>query len=183
LAPNPDLGLEILVTVPGLVKPYGIGAKGDELATDSLLGQTYTAFVEDTQPRLRQALVARFGPDEGSEATAEALAYGWEHWERIENMENPAGYLYRVGCHKGMRRWRRPVLPPAPQHGDPIVEPGLPRALERLSHRQRTAVILVHSFDWTHEEVADVMGVSASTVRNHLRRGMVKLRSALGGDA
>ena len=56
-------------------------------------------------------------------------------------------------------------------------------ALERLSHRQRTAVILVYSFDWTHEEVADVMGVSVSTVRNHLRRGMEKLRSALGGDA
>ena len=171
------------MTVPGLLRPYGVEAQGDELALDSLLGQTYTAFVEDTQPRLRQALVARFGPDEGSEATAEALAYGWEHWERIERMENPAGYLYRVGCHKGVRRWRRPVLPPPPQHGDPIVEPGLPRALERLSHRQRTAVILVHSFDWTHEEVADVMGVSVSTVRNHLRRGMEKLRSALGGDA
>ena len=171
------------MTVPGLLKPYGIEAKGDELAIDSLLGQTYTTFVEDTQPRLRQALVARFGPDEGSEATAEALAYGWEHWERIGRMENPAGYLYRVGCHKGMRRWRRPVLPPPPPHGDPVVEPGLPKALARLSHRQRTAVILVHSFDWTHEEVADVMGVSVSTVRNHLRRGMEKLRSALGGDA
>lgn len=171
------------MTVPGLLRPYGVEVKGDELATDSLLGQTYTAFVEDTLPRLRQALVARFGPDEGSEATAEALAYGWEHWERIERMENPAGYLYRVGRNKGMRRWRRPVLPPAPQHADPIVEPGLPRALGRLSHRQRTAVILVHSFDWTHEEVSDVMGVSVSTVRNHLRRGMEKLRSALGGDA
>lgn len=153
------------------------------MAIDSLLGQTYTTFVRDTQPRLRQALVARFGPDEGSEATAEALAYGWEHWARIEKMENPAGYLYRVGRNKGLRRWRRPVLPPPPQHGDPIVEPGLPKALAQLSHRQRTAVILVHSFDWTHEEVADVMGVSISTVRNHLRRGMEKLRNALGGDA
>jgi len=159
------------------------GDKGDGLAIESLLGQTYTAFVEETQPRLSQALVARFGPDEGSEATAEALAYGWEHWDRIGKMENPAGYLYRVGRHKGMRRWRRPVLPPPPPHGDPIVEPGLPRALARLSHRQRTAVILVHSFAWTHEEVADVMGVSVSTVRNHLRRGMDKLRSALGENA
>ena len=89
------------MTVPGLLKPYGIEAKGDELALDSLLGQTYTAFVEDTQPRLRQALVARFGPDEGSEATAEALAYGWEHWERIGGMDNPAGYLYRCRLSQG----------------------------------------------------------------------------------
>lgn len=153
------------------------------MAIDTLLGQTYTTFVEETQPRLRQALVARFGPDEGSEATAEALAYGWEHWDRIGTMENPGGYLYRVGQHKGMRRWRRPVLPPPPPYSDPIVEPGLPGALARLSHRQRTAVLLVHSFAWTLEEVADVMGVSVSTVRNHLRRGMEKLRGALGGDS
>ena len=153
------------------------------MAVDSLLGETYTSFVEATQPRLRQALVARFGPDAGSEATAEALAYGWEHWERVEKMENPAGYLYRVGQHKGMRRWKRPVLPPPPLHSDPVVEPGLPKALARLSGRQRTAVILVNSFAWTHEEVAEVMGVSVSTVRNHLRRGMEKLRIALGGDS
>ena len=80
-------------------------------------------------------------------------------------------------------------LPHNVQQPQGVVPEGLsrsrsyPKALERLSHRQRTAVILVHGFDWTHEEVADVMGVSVSTVRNHLRRGMVKLRSALGGDA
>ncbi len=151
------------------------------MALDSMLNETYTSFVENVEPRLRQALVSRFGPDEGRDATAEALAYGWEHWERIRGMENPAGYLYRVGQHRGMRRWKRPVMPAAPAHHDPIIEPGLPKALERLSNRQRTAVLLVHSHGWTHEEVADLMGVSVSTVRNHLARGMKKLRRALGG--
>ena len=153
------------------------------MAVTSLLSQSYSEFVRTTEPRIRQALVARFGPDEGREATAEAIAYGWEHWDRIRAMDNPAGYLYRVGQRKGMRKWRRPVLPPPPHYSDPIVEPRLPRALERLSHRQRTAVILVHSFAWTHEEVAELMGVSPSTVRNHLRRGMEKLRREIGGHA
>lgn len=152
------------------------------MVPDSMLAESYTSFVRDTEPRLRQALVARFGPEEGRDATAEALAYGWEHWGRVGEMDNPAGYLYRVGQRKALRRWRRPVLPEVPPHRDPMVEPGLGRALGRLSHRQRTAVLLVHSFDWTHDDVAELMGVSVSTVRNHLTRGMEKLRSTLGGD-
>ena len=37
------------------------------------------------------------GPELGREAAAEALVYGWEQWDRISEMANPAGYLYRVG--------------------------------------------------------------------------------------
>jgi hypothetical protein len=29
----------------------------------------------------------------GRDAAADALAYGWEHWERIKDMKNPIGYL------------------------------------------------------------------------------------------
>lgn len=57
----------------------------------------FTVFVTETEPRLRHALVARFGPDSGRDATAEALAYGWEHWAKVRAMANPAGYLFRVG--------------------------------------------------------------------------------------
>ena len=143
------------------------------------LETSFTAFVREVEPRLRWALVARFGPDDGRDATAEALAYGWEHWDRIGVMENPAGYLYRVGTRSKRRRWHRPVFPSPPHHSEPWVEPGLPAALARLSRRQRTAVVLVHSLGWTHDEVAEVMGVSVSTVRNHLARGMAKLRRFL----
>jgi len=154
------------------------------MVVDASIAQgSFTRFVEEVEPRLRVALVARFGPEDGRDATADALAYGWEHWERVGGMVNPAGYLFRVGQHAGMRRWRRPALPPPPHQSEPSVEPALPGALARLSHRQRTTVLLVHGFGWTHEEVADLLDVSTSTVRNHLRRGMSKLRSALGGMA
>lgn len=145
----------------------------------SSLESTFTSFFQEVEPRLRWALVARFGPERGREAAADALVYGWEHWERVGVMENPAGYLYRVGQRRGMRRWRRPVLPAPPDHHEAWVEPRLAEALARLSVRQRTAVVLVHSLGWTHQETAEVMGVSVSTVRNHLRRGMAKLRSVL----
>ena len=49
-----------------------------------------------------------------------------------------------------------------------------------MSERQRLAVMLVYGYDWTHAEVADLMGVSLSTVQQHAERGMSKLRRAIG---
>jgi len=37
------------------------------------------------------------GQVSGREVAQEALEYGWEHWERLRSMENPVGYLYKVG--------------------------------------------------------------------------------------
>jgi DNA-directed RNA polymerase specialized sigma24 family protein len=140
---------------------------------------SFTAFVEENEPRIRAAMIARYGPDRGREATAEALAYGWEHWDRVRTMLNPAGYLYRVAQHAGSPPRRQPVFPQPPHHSDPLVEPALPRALETLSEKQRVAVMLVHSFGWSQVETARFLGVSESTLRNHLRRGMSKLRDVL----
>jgi RNA polymerase sigma-70 factor (ECF subfamily) len=141
---------------------------------------SFTTFVQEHEPRLRAAMIARYGPDRGGDAASEALAYGWEHWDRIRKMENPAGYLFRAAQHDGVRSERRPVFPDLPHQSDPLVEPGLPTALSRLSNQQRIAVMLVHSFGWTQVEAAGFLGISESTLRNHLRRGMRKLRSALG---
>lgn len=146
---------------------------------------SFTSFARAAEPRLRRALCVAFGRDLGLEATAEALAWGWEHWDRMQQTENPIGYLYRVGRSRIRREWtwrsRRAVLfDPVDQSGMPWVEPGLPAALTRLSERQRLAVGLVHGYGWTQQEIADVLGVAPGTVKNHLDRGMEKLRSALG---
>lgn len=144
--------------------------------------EEFTRFAQDAEPRLRIALAAAVGQELGAEATAEALAYGWEHWDRVESMENPVGYLYRVG-----RNWvRRPIrlqLPPMPLTRTPVVEPALPAALAKLSDRQRVVVVLVHGFDWKHTEVADLLGINTPTVATHLRRGLAKLRRHLKVEA
>jgi RNA polymerase sigma factor (sigma-70 family) len=62
----------------------------------------------------------------------------------------------------------------------PHVEPRLASALSSLSERQRVAVLLVHAHGWTLEAAAEVVGVSTSTLRNHLARGLAKLRDQLG---
>jgi DNA-directed RNA polymerase specialized sigma24 family protein len=144
--------------------------------------EVFTGFVREVEPRLRQSLMAAFGGDAGREATAEALAWAWEHWSRLEGMANPAGYLYRLGKNRAttvLRRRRVFPLPPRPSEDGPWVEPGLPAALAHLSEGQRVAVLLIHGFGWTYREVADHLGVKISTAQTHAERGMAKLRHHL----
>ncbi len=143
--------------------------------------ESFTSFVRDAEPKLRRALVAAVGAERGREATAEALAYGWEHWDRVGAMDNPAGYLYRVGRSKARRARPRPVVfPSPPSHEMPLFEPRLAGALARLPERQRTAVMLVHGYGWTYDEVAEVLGVSSrGTVQRHAQRGLDKIRGSL----
>ena len=62
----------------------------------------------------------------------------------------------------------------------PWVEPGLPKALARLSERQRVVIILVHSLGWTFAETAELLGISIGTVETHVQRGLSRLRRSLG---
>ncbi len=143
--------------------------------------ERFTTFVDDVGGRLRRAFISMYGPEVGSDVTADALAYAWEHWSRLEGMDNPAGYLFRVGQSRARGYRHRPLaLPPAPEAAAPWFEPGLPAALSRLSERQRLAVLLCEGFGWTRQEVADLTGVNAATVQRHIDRGMAKMRRAMG---
>lgn len=144
--------------------------------------EPFTAFVREVEPRLRHALVAVFGQDQGREAVAEALAYAWEQWERVGVMENAAGYLYRVGRSRTRRQRPLPVFLPVPTDRLPEVEPGLPIALAGLSEKQRVAVVMVHAYGWSRDETAELLEVTVSTLDTHLQRGLTKLRNSMGVD-
>jgi DNA-directed RNA polymerase specialized sigma24 family protein len=142
---------------------------------------SFTEFAVAFEPRLLRALMPILGVDAATDATAEALAFGWEHWDRVGSMENPGGYLYRVARTAGRKMRRRPFpLPDTIMVEGPWIEPGLPDALGTLSDRQRTVVWLVHGFAWQQTEVADLLGMSSKSVQTHLRRGTEKLARALG---
>jgi RNA polymerase sigma factor (sigma-70 family) len=142
--------------------------------------EDFTAFVSEAEPKLSYALAAAYGVEVGRESTADALAYAWEHWSELREMENPAGYLYRVG-QSAARRHRRPapLFPPVSPNEMPMVEPGLPDALSQLSRGQRTAVILLFGLGWSERDAAEILGVDRSTIRRHRDRGLKKLRRAL----
>jgi DNA-directed RNA polymerase specialized sigma24 family protein len=139
-------------------------------------------FVVENEPRLRQALSATLGTQAGRDATADAMGYAWENWERIQPMDNRVGYLYVVGRDRARKSFRRqrPVFFPVDSSRLPWVEPALPSALERLPDRQREVVVLMHCYQWSMSEVAELLGISKSTVQNHAERGLASLRLAIG---
>jgi DNA-directed RNA polymerase specialized sigma24 family protein len=143
-------------------------------------GNEFDAFFAAVEPRLRLALTAAYGIDHGREAAAEALAWAWEHWDKVSATAKPLAYLYRVGQSR-TRRIRRPTphFPPPAATSLPDTDPGLPDALARLTEPQRVAVLLVHGYGWPQAEVADVLRVSASTVSTHVARGLQRLRDLL----
>lgn len=166
-------------TQPAHVHPVrSRSVHGDPVATAS---DRFSAFVEEVEPRLRRALVNVLGPDATHDAVADALVYAWEHWDRIEHLANPAGYLYRVA--RSSARVRRPkrvrFLVPE-QSRIPEVEPGLTAALANLTSPQRTAVWLIHACGWSYQETAEALDISTSAVGTHLGRGMDKLRTTIG---
>jgi DNA-directed RNA polymerase specialized sigma24 family protein len=139
----------------------------------------FAQLVAAVERPLRASLVARYGPERGREATAEALAFAWENLDRVAAMANPAGYLYRVGQSRTRERKVR-FIPYTPTAGIPEIEPALQKAIAKLSEHQRIAVVLAHGYGYTHAEIADLLGIRRSSVQNHVERGLAALRSALG---
>lgn len=92
----------------------------------------FDGFVTKMEPRLRRALIAARGPELGRDATAVALAYAWEHWDRVRAMRNPVGYLYRVGQSRTRRRRTRRDALAVVSVTQPDFDPRLPEAM-RLS--------------------------------------------------
>jgi RNA polymerase sigma factor (sigma-70 family) len=143
-------------------------------------GLTFSDFVDASEASLRHALIAQFGGDAGREAAAEALLYGLENWDRIADMDNPAGYLFRVG-----QRWGRRSRPHTfsfgvvPAEDSAWFEPGLVPALEALPDKQRVAVVLRHGSDKAYSEIAELTGMSETAVRKNVERALAALRKAL----
>ena len=161
----------------------GEGVSVDDVGGRDLESRDFELFAITTEPRLRRALVARYGIDIGVEATSDAMAYAWEHWQRLSTMTNPTGYLWRVAQSSVRRQHRWSRRPTYPAEVAPPLEggPSLPEALFALRSQVRVAVMLVHGYDWTYAEVAELLGVPVSTVRNHVHRGLKKLREGREG--
>ena len=147
--------------------------------TEDAAVREFDAFVVGAQDRVRRALVPLAGADAARQATTDGLVHVWQHWDRVAAMDNPAGYLYTVA--RSRVRFDRPLGDrltedlAGPDH-EPSVEPALVRLLASLTKRQRVAVYLVHGCRWPGPEVAGLLGISVSSVRNHADRGLAKLR-------
>lgn len=130
-------------------------------------------------------------PQESEELMQDAFLRVWERWDRVRDMENPAAYLCRVAVNGARSRGRRMALAAKrtlalTPTGDPFeaadLRDELLRALKTLTARQRIALVLTDFLDLSSEEAAEMLGVTAGTVRALASHGRSALRIKIGAD-
>ena len=108
---------------------------------------------------------------------------------RIESPAHLGAWLRRTTSHRVIdtlraRRLSRSLDEVAePQavtrDGDPLADRLVHRALARLAPRARMVVMLRYMDDLAPTEIAQTLDMSLNTVKSHLRRGMLVLRTRL----
>lgn len=150
----------------------------------SVAARDFDVFTASDGQRLRRALVAAYGPEDGADIYADAMLRAWSDWGNIGAMVNPAGYLWRVAqsSHRRYRRWsRKPPFPSQPMlDRNDLTDRDLFLSLGSLSDAERVAVVMVHAHRATYQEVADLLEVPVTTVNNLVHRGLNRLRADLG---
>jgi RNA polymerase sigma factor (sigma-70 family) len=110
-----------------------------------------------------------------------------ERWSTVSDYERPEAWVRKVAVRMAVRQAgrdrKRAVLeratpPPAPPA--PTSDPELADALAELTHMQRAAVVLYYYEDRPVLEVARLLQVSTSTVKQHLHRARARLAQSLG---
>ncbi len=100
-------------------------------------------------------------------------------------------WLHRIAVNAALQALRKadtrkkregPVpdeIPVAPRHRDSLLQQRLERALDGLPQGMRRVLILHDVEGYTHEEIGDVLGVTAGTSKSQLSKARAKMRAML----
>jgi RNA polymerase sigma-70 factor, ECF subfamily len=109
------------------------------------------------------------------DALEEAFEKAFSRWERVQAMQSPNGWVYRVAVNAARgqlaKEGREAERLAVTHRGDGLQPPPGGEAwllVAQLPVRQRTAVVLRHVAGMTEAEVGQAMGVTRSTVSSSL---------------
>lgn len=193
--------------MPYLIPRDTFEAESAELTDSELLSATSQgdrrAFAElvdrKTEPLLHLAFRIVGDREEAKDLVQLAFLRAWEHRERYDPHWSANTWLYRITTNLGIdyiraRSTRRRKTEPVRHHLRAVhskPEAGFESLMATetlailrdlasdLSARQRKAFLLREVEGLSSKEVAEVLGCSESTVRNHLFAARVKLRREL----
>ena len=124
---------------------------------------------------------------DAEEVAQEAMARAYARWRTVAGHAEP--WVARVATNLAIGRWRRrrPTVPIGDTHGPPSADPSaaaldrhrLAEALRALPRRQRQVVVLRYVADLPERAVADALGTSVGSVKQHAHRGVARLRTHL----
>lgn len=157
----------------------------DEQASSA---EEFAIFVATRQRQLQRTAWLLTGDWAAAEDLVQsALAKTWRHWRRVRSAEDPDAYVRRIIVNSFANGWRRRWRGEEPT--DPIPEQAMPdvaddlsvrisvqAALQHLSRRQRTVVVLRYFDDLTEAQTANVLGCAVGTVKSTTGRALERLR-------
>lgn len=120
---------------------------------------------------------------------ATTLAKVYLAWDKVERRESIDGYARRVLVNEHNSLWRRPwkkrevARDELPDHDavHDTYDEGLGTALwelvQKLPRKQRAVIVLRYYEGLSEAEIADVLGISAGTVKSQASRAMATLRT------
>ena len=122
--------------------------------------------------------------DEAEEVAQETLARAYASWRRVAGYDEP--WVARVATNLAIDVWRkrRPtahladddVLVPGDLASRVLERHGLVESLRRLPRRQREVVVLRYLADMSEAQVAELLGTSVGSVKQHCHRALSRLR-------
>jgi RNA polymerase sigma-70 factor, ECF subfamily len=150
---------------------------------------SFEDFFRAEHARLFRALYLATGSaHESDEVAQEAFLKVWERWDRVRDMEDPRGYLYRVAMNVFRSRLRRAARaarglvarssPPEDPFTLADLRDELVQRLRALPERQRLALVLTDLVGMPAEDAAQALGVGASTVRSLASQARASIRAA-----
>ncbi|MEU8251999.1 SigE family RNA polymerase sigma factor [Nonomuraea sp. NPDC048916] len=150
-------------------------------------------FAEHHVGLVRLALVMVGDRATAEDVVQEAFARTHAGWGRLRDPDRALAYVRSAvfnGCRSVMRRraalFRRavPYEPPVWSAESEVLLSEERRevllALRELPRRQREALTLRYYLDLSDQEIAETMGISGSTARSTIARGLAALAKALG---
>lgn len=151
---------------------------------------SFEEFYRANADRVHRALAVTLGDAHlAREATDEGMARACARWKRVAELNNPGGWVYRVGLNWATSWWRKVRREqPMPDGGaadlrvtsptDPAASAAVV-ALRRLSTVYRAVVVCRVLLDLSTAETAAVLEISEGTVKSRLARALAALRTAL----
>ena len=122
---------------------------------------------------------------EAEEILQDAFLTVWERWGRVAEMDDPVGFLYRVAMNLFRKRLRRAavavhkavhLLPVRDELAGVETRDEAVRLLQRLTPRERAAIVLTAYLGYSSEEAGELLGIRATTIRVLTNRARASLR-------
>jgi DNA-directed RNA polymerase specialized sigma24 family protein len=148
----------------------------------------FESFYRAHVDRVYRALAVTLRRDDlAHEAVDEAMARAYAKWPVVGALDNPAGWVFRVGLNWATSRWRklRRESPPPGEADHPALDStpvGALLVLAELPLPQRAVVTCRILLDLSTAETAEALGLSEGTVKSRLSRGLATLRTQLSSE-